>query len=68
MGTIFYNLINQFNKSGGFYEKYDYLVIGSGAANITTDAAIDAGKKVAIIEKAKFAGTCLNRGCIPTKL
>ena len=48
-------------------KKYDYLVIGSGAANITTDAAIDAGKKVAIIEKAKFAGTCLNRGCIPTK-
>lgn len=48
-------------------KKYDYLVIGTGAANITTDAAIDAGKKVAIIEKGKFGGTCLNRGCIPTK-
>ncbi|MGI6578832.1 MAG: dihydrolipoyl dehydrogenase family protein [Saccharofermentanales bacterium] len=48
-------------------KKYDYLVIGTGAANITTDAAIDAGKTVAIIEKGKFGGTCLNRGCIPTK-
>ncbi|HHU54007.1 MAG TPA: FAD-dependent oxidoreductase [Clostridiaceae bacterium] len=48
-------------------KKYDYLVIGTGAANITTDAAIDAGKTVAVIEKGKFGGTCLNRGCIPTK-
>lgn len=48
-------------------KKYDYLVVGTGAANIVTDAAIDAGKTVAIIEKNKFGGTCLNRGCIPTK-
>ena len=45
-------------------KKYDYLVIGTGAANITTDAAIDAGKTVAVIEKGKFGGTYLNRGCI----
>ena len=31
--------------------KFDYLVIGAGAANIVTDAAIDSGKTVAIIEK-----------------
>ncbi len=48
-------------------KKYDYVVVGTGAANIVTDAAIDAGKTVAIIEKGKFGGTCLNRGCIPTK-
>lgn len=47
--------------------KFDYIVIGTGAANIVTDAAIDAGKTVAMIEKAEFGGTCLNRGCIPTK-
>ncbi|NLJ94208.1 MAG: NAD(P)/FAD-dependent oxidoreductase, partial [Clostridiaceae bacterium] len=47
--------------------KFDYLVIGAGAANIVTDAAIDSGKTVAIIEKDRFGGTCLNRGCIPTK-
>lgn len=46
---------------------YDYIVVGTGAGNIVTDAAIDAGKKVAIIEQGKFGGTCLNRGCIPTK-
>ncbi len=48
-------------------KKYDFLVVGTGAANIVTDAAIDAGKSVAIIEKGRFGGTCLNRGCIPTK-
>ncbi len=47
---------------------YDLVVIGTGAANIISDAAIDAGLKVAICEKGKFGGTCLTRGCIPTKV
>ena len=47
---------------------YDIIVIGSGPGGYT--AAIRAaqlGKKVAIIEKDEVGGTCLNRGCIPTK-
>ncbi len=47
---------------------YDILIIGSGVAGYT--AAIRAaqeGFKVAIVEKSLLGGTCLNRGCIPTK-
>lgn len=49
-------------------KKYDVIVIGTGAGNIVTDAALDSGLKVAQIEKGKFGGTCLTRGCIPTKV
>lgn len=49
-------------------KKYDVIVIGTGAGNIVTDAALDLGLKVAQIEKDKFGGTCLTRGCIPTKV
>ena len=47
---------------------YDLAVIGAGWAGF--NAAIRArelGLKVALIEKDKVGGTCLNRGCIPTK-
>lgn len=49
-------------------EAYDLIVIGSGAGNIVIDSAIEHGKRCALIEKDKFGGTCLNRGCIPTKV
>lgn len=49
-------------------KKFDVIVIGTGAANIVSDAALDAGLEVAIVEKHLFGGTCLNRGCIPTKV
>ncbi len=48
--------------------QYDLIVIGSGPGG--TDAASFAasrGLKVALIEKREWGGTCLNRGCIPTK-
>lgn len=47
---------------------YDVIVIGTGAANIVTDAALAQGLRVAIVERGRFGGTCLNRGCIPTKV
>lgn len=49
-------------------KRYDVLVIGSGAGNIIIEEATKKGLKCALIEKGKFGGTCLNRGCIPTKI
>ncbi|OGC07198.1 dihydrolipoyl dehydrogenase [candidate division WOR-1 bacterium RIFCSPLOWO2_02_FULL_46_20] len=49
-------------------QKYDLIVIGGGPGGYA--AAIRAaqlGAKVALIEKDKVGGTCLTRGCIPTK-
>ena len=48
--------------------QYDLLVIGAGPGGY--EAAFYAqehGMKVAVVEKDKVGGTCLNRGCIPTK-
>ena len=49
-------------------KKYDLIVIGSGAGLEVAHAAAQSGLKVAIVEKSKMGGTCLNRGCIPSKL
>lgn len=49
-------------------KKYDVIVIGTGAGNIVLDAALKKGLQCAVIEKGKFGGTCLTRGCIPTKV
>ncbi len=48
--------------------KFDVLVIGGGPAGYT--AAINAaqnGFTVVLAEMSKMGGTCLNRGCVPTK-
>ncbi|BCS86783.1 dihydrolipoyl dehydrogenase family protein [Pseudodesulfovibrio sediminis] len=48
---------------------YDLVVIGAGPGGF--DCAVEAahyGLKVALVEKDVLGGTCLNRGCIPTKL
>ena len=50
-------------------QKFDLIVIGGGSGlDIATAAAFHNGLKVAIIEKDRLGGTCLNRGCIPSKL
>ncbi|HIJ11177.1 TPA: dihydrolipoyl dehydrogenase [Candidatus Woesearchaeota archaeon] len=49
-------------------KKYDVLVIGSGGGSKLSTPAGFIGLKAAIIEKGKFGGTCLNRGCIPSKM
>lgn len=49
-------------------EKFDLIVIGSGSGLDVANAAAQKGLKVAIIEKYKLGGTCLNTGCIPSKL
>ncbi|MGV9737427.1 mycothione reductase [Rhodococcus aetherivorans] len=46
---------------------YDLAIIGTGSGNSIVDERYD-GKKVAILEQGTFGGTCLNVGCIPTKM
>ncbi|OBC14326.1 mycothione reductase [Mycobacterium sp. 852013-50091_SCH5140682] len=46
---------------------YDLTIIGTGSGNSVLDERY-AGKKVAICEQGTFGGTCLNVGCIPTKM
>lgn len=49
-------------------KEYDLIVIGSGAGlNVASNAHSD-GMNVAIIDNGPLGGTCLNRGCIPTKI
>jgi len=49
-------------------KRYDVIVIGSGGGAKITSPAARLGLKVAVIEKDKLGGTCLNRGCIPSKM
>ena len=49
-------------------KKYDVIVIGTGAGNIILEEALKEGLHCAQIERGKFGGTCLTRGCIPTKV
>jgi dihydrolipoamide dehydrogenase len=47
---------------------YDLIVIGGGPAGyVGAIRAAQLGKKVAVVEKERAGGTCLNWGCIPTK-
>jgi pyruvate/2-oxoglutarate dehydrogenase complex dihydrolipoamide dehydrogenase (E3) component len=47
---------------------YDAIVIGTGQAGPALAARLSgAGMRVAVIERGKFGGTCVNNGCIPTK-
>ncbi|MHB8232008.1 MAG: dihydrolipoyl dehydrogenase [bacterium] len=50
-------------------ERFDVCIIGGGPAGYVSalKCAIN-GLSAAIIEKDRFGGTCLNRGCIPTKV
>jgi pyruvate/2-oxoglutarate dehydrogenase complex dihydrolipoamide dehydrogenase (E3) component len=47
---------------------YDAIIIGTGQAGPPLARRLAAaGKKVAIVERGRFGGTCVNTGCIPTK-
>ena len=47
---------------------YDAIVIGTGQSGPALARRLaGAGQKVAIIERGRFGGTCVNTGCTPTK-
>ena len=48
---------------------YDVIILGSGQAGTPLSTRLAAsGKRVLIVERAEFGGTCINVGCTPTKL
>ncbi len=49
-------------------EQFDVLVIGSGSGMLIASVAVDQGFKVALVESGKMGGTCINRGCVPSKI
>ena len=47
---------------------FDALIIGTGQAGPALAARLaGAGMRVAVVERDKFGGTCVNNGCTPTK-
>lgn len=50
-------------------DTFDVVIIGGGPGGAAAAKELaSAGKSVAIIENAHWGGTCLNCGCIPTKM
>ena len=48
--------------------KFDIAIIGGGPGGYTAaEKAAKAGRSVVLCEKEELGGTCLNRGCMPTK-
>ncbi|HET6216367.1 MAG TPA: mercuric reductase [Acidobacteriaceae bacterium] len=56
------------SADAGTTEDFDAIIIGSGqGGNPLAGALTAAGKKTALIERQDVGGTCINRGCTPTK-
>jgi dihydrolipoamide dehydrogenase len=54
--------------AAGSAKDFNVIVIGGGPGGyVAAIKAAQLGKRTAIIEKDKFGGVCMNRGCIPTK-
>jgi len=49
-------------------KSFDLIVIGGGSGLEVSSAAAERGLSVAVVEPGPFGGTCLNRGCIPSKM
>ncbi|MGD0495392.1 MAG: dihydrolipoyl dehydrogenase [Candidatus Bathyarchaeia archaeon] len=49
-------------------EKFDVLVIGAGSGMIVAANAVANGLKTALVESGPIGGTCMNRGCVPSKM
>ncbi|MCX6674594.1 MAG: FAD-dependent oxidoreductase [Methanothrix sp.] len=49
-------------------DKFDLIVIGSGAGTHVASQAANEGLKVALLDQGPTGGTCLNNGYIPSKM
>ncbi len=54
--------------AGNPLDKFDLIVIGSGAGLHVASQAVEEGWRVALIDQGPPGGTCLNNGCIPSKM
>jgi dihydrolipoamide dehydrogenase len=48
-------------------QRFDLLILGGGMSYVGAIRAAQLGLKVAVVERDRMGGTCLNRGCIPSK-
>jgi dihydrolipoamide dehydrogenase len=48
-------------------QRFDLIILGGGMSYVGAIRAAQLGLKVAIVERDRLGGTCLNRGCIPSK-
>ncbi len=49
-------------------DTYDLIILGSGAGLNVLDVGLNMGLKSVLVENTKIGGTCLTRGCIPSKV
>jgi dihydrolipoamide dehydrogenase len=49
-------------------KEYDVIVIGSGVGTNIVFNALSDGLRVALVDKGNVGGTCLNVGCVPSKM
>ena len=49
-------------------KKYDLIIIGSGAGLMVMEEGLKKGLSCAVVERGKIGGTCLTKGCIPSKM
>jgi dihydrolipoamide dehydrogenase len=49
-------------------ERFDVIVIGSGSGMIVASATVEQGFRTALVEHGKMGGTCINVGCVPSKM
>ncbi len=54
--------------TAGKMKEYDVIVIGSGSGLRIANEAVFDGFKTALVDKGPLGGTCLNLGCIPSKM
>lgn len=49
-------------------KEFDLIIVGSGAGLMVMEEALNKGLSCAVIERGKMGGTCLTKGCIPSKI
>jgi mycothione reductase len=49
-------------------ERFDVLVIGTGSGMNVASTAVDNGFRTAVVDNGPMGGTCINRGCVPSKM
>ncbi len=49
-------------------ERFDVLVVGTGSGMLVASAAVESGFRTAVVDFGPMGGTCINRGCIPSKM